>query len=142
MMFLAFLFLFYSQSNSTPNDIFIHQALKTSHLSINCAKAVSLKINELPTFEDALRDDYCSRVFLSQVAPDGFVAVLGDHNYSNQSPDYKLSELLKAKAYELPVVQSRLSFLTLLCHCTMINYSMCLTLAPRPALVSSDSVPE
>jgi predicted Rossmann-fold nucleotide-binding protein len=79
------------------HNLFIHQALKTSHLSINCANAVSLKINELPTFEDALRDDYCSRVFLSQVAPDGFVAVLGDHNYSNQSPDYKLIQNFSKK---------------------------------------------
>ena len=89
--------LIHAKLNSTSNTSLISNALQTPILSIDCAKVVELGDNVLPTFEDALRDEYCGRAFLRRVAPNGFVAVLGDHSYSENSSDYKLIQTFSKK---------------------------------------------
>lgn len=89
--------LTHARLHSTSNTSLIHNALQVSPLSIDCAKVVTLRDKVLPTFEDALRDEYCGRAFFRQVAPNGFVAVLGDHLYSEDSPDYRLIEEFSKK---------------------------------------------
>lgn len=89
--------LVHAKASSPSNTSLIHKALLVPSLSIDCVKEVRLNDTVLPTFEDALRDEYCGRVFLKQVAPNGFVAVLGEHSYSEESPDYKLIQSFSKK---------------------------------------------
>ncbi len=99
MLFSSLVFattLIHAKSNIT-NTSLIHNALQAPPLSIDCAKVVTLDDNVLPSFEDALRDEYCGREFLRRVAPNGFVAVLGAHSYSEDSLDYKLIQTFSKK---------------------------------------------
>ena len=90
-------------SATIPNLTQYEQALATTNEPIDCSKRITLSANRLSTYQDEQRDNYCSRVFLRKMAPNGFIAIFGGNSRFNENTnEYKLIRQFAKQWSELP----------------------------------------